>query len=140
LITEMLNMDVEFFKQKVQAVAIANSVHSIDAVRDNAAKVWVHERVVNWIPSTEGLGQIVQDPRFGCNCYSSAAELPDHVVPNALPDIMKWFRSRTEVNPTPLDDDDDDSDSDDEKEEIALQDLKDVEVDVDLDVDFTAET
>lgn len=55
-----------------------------------------------------------------------AAELPDYILTNALPEIIKWFKSRTETKePAP----DSDSDSDEEKmREIRLQDLREANV------------
>lgn len=34
---------VPFFREKVQGVVIANSVHTVDIIREDGAKVWMRE-------------------------------------------------------------------------------------------------
>ncbi|RUS15210.1 hypothetical protein BC937DRAFT_92744, partial [Endogone sp. FLAS-F59071] len=109
------NVPVDFFSQRVQAVALVNSVHSKDSITGSKKHIWLFENVANWVASDEEFGTFIDDPRFGCRSISAGrlrtsalsghgykfwqsclhaatVELPDHIIASALDKILDFFR------------------------------------------------
>jgi hypothetical protein len=72
LLGEQLNSNFDIFKDKVKAIALADSVHSRDLINGDEKRVYLFEKVANWMTSAEDKkGDIIRDPRFGCTCISA---------------------------------------------------------------------
>ncbi|KAI9322310.1 hypothetical protein BX666DRAFT_1893688 [Dichotomocladium elegans] len=90
-LTEMLNENGDFFKNRVLAVAMADSTHSSDLIKGDDKRSWMRNHVVNWAVSTEtALGKPLNDNRFGCECLSSGLEISDFTLPTCI-DLMWRF-------------------------------------------------
>jgi hypothetical protein len=72
IIEEQLNSNFDWFKEKVKAIALADSVHSRDIIEGDDKRVFLFEKVTNWMASVEEKKDaIIRDPRFGCTCISA---------------------------------------------------------------------
>ncbi|KAI8581468.1 hypothetical protein K450DRAFT_231454 [Umbelopsis ramanniana AG] len=93
LIEEQLNSNFDLFKEKVKAIALADSVHSRDMVEGDDKRVFLFEKVTNWMASVEEKKDaIIRDPRFGCTCISAGVEIADFTLPTSLNDMFKFYQ------------------------------------------------
>ncbi|KAG2186856.1 hypothetical protein INT44_003083 [Umbelopsis vinacea] len=93
LIEEQLNSNFDLFKKRVKAIALADSVHSRDMVEGDDKRVFLFEKVMNWMASVEEKKDaIIRDPRFGCTCISAGVEIADFTLPTSLNDMFKFLQ------------------------------------------------
>lgn len=116
LLGEQLNNNFDIFKDKVKAIALADSVHSRDLIEGDEKRVYLFEKVANWMTSAEDKkGEVIRDPRFGCTCISAGkfrtirkdssraflynfclycvgVEISDFALPTSLDDMFKFYR------------------------------------------------
>ncbi|KAI8143882.1 Arb2 domain-containing protein [Fennellomyces sp. T-0311] len=93
-LTELLNENFEFFKERVAAVAMADSTHSSDLVTGDTKRIWIRNHVVNWAASNNARGEPVKDTRLGCDCLSSGDELSEFTVPHSINDMMRFIDTK----------------------------------------------
>ncbi|KAL0089765.1 Arb2 domain-containing protein [Phycomyces blakesleeanus] len=89
--TEILNKNFDFLKDRMQAVAMADSVHSRDLVDGSDKRAWMLSHAVNWAVSQQARGEIIADTRFGCEVLSSNCEIADFTLPSSIKDIVKFI-------------------------------------------------
>ncbi|KAJ2963268.1 hypothetical protein NQZ79_g1671 [Umbelopsis isabellina] len=101
LLGEQLNNNFDLFKDKVKAIALADSVHSRDLIEGDEKRVYLFEKVANWMTSAEDKkGEIIRDPRFGCTCISAGVEISDFALPTSLDDMFKFYRRQFDEETT----------------------------------------
>ncbi|KAI9023670.1 Arb2 domain-containing protein [Phycomyces nitens] len=106
--TEILNKNFDFLKDRMQAVAMADSVHSRDL------------HAVNWAVSQQPRGDIVTDTRFGCEVLSSNCEIADFTLPSSIKEIVKFIDIKMgDIEPEIEDNDDQEEEPQLTKEEEA---------------------
>ncbi|OBZ87317.1 hypothetical protein A0J61_04645 [Choanephora cucurbitarum] len=86
-----LNHEFDFIRQKVKVIAMTDSAHGSDLIEGSDKRTFMFENCINWIVNAKPKGEIVQDPRFGCTCISSALEINDFTLTEMLNDIMKFI-------------------------------------------------
>ncbi|KAI9492880.1 Arb2 domain-containing protein [Zychaea mexicana] len=93
-LTELLNQNFDFFKERVQAVAMADSTHSSDLVSSDRERIWIRNHVLNWCASTNARGEPVKDTRLGCDCISSGDELAEFTVTHCIQDMLRFIDTK----------------------------------------------
>ncbi|KAI8366671.1 uncharacterized protein BYT42DRAFT_587459 [Radiomyces spectabilis] len=93
--TEILNKHFDFVKERVGAVAIADSAHSITLVEGEHKRAWMINHMANWAVSGEPKGTIIRDPRMGCDTISANIEIADFTLPTCLDEILRYVGIKT---------------------------------------------
>ncbi|RHZ79603.1 hypothetical protein Glove_143g9 [Diversispora epigaea] len=84
-------------KDRVKAIEFTASTHSIDFVKSDKLKVWIHEHCRNWIMSDLPVGKEVLDTRFGCVSLSSGAELNEYVIATVIDQVFDFIDRKSKL-------------------------------------------
>ncbi|RCH78872.1 hypothetical protein CU098_004294, partial [Rhizopus stolonifer] len=78
-------------KDRIKCVAMSNSVHTRDLIKNEGARAWLFSNGINWLVSQKEKGATITDPRFGCTCISSNLEIADFTLTECIDEIMDFI-------------------------------------------------
>ncbi|KAI9270725.1 hypothetical protein BDA99DRAFT_502546 [Phascolomyces articulosus] len=93
-LTQLLNEHFDFFKNKVKAVAMADSTHSSDLIEGDDKRIWIRSHVLNWAASNNTRGEPLKDTRLGCDSLSSGDELAEFTVTHCIEDMVRFIDTK----------------------------------------------
>ncbi|KAG0291143.1 hypothetical protein BGZ98_003125 [Dissophora globulifera] len=94
-LVQALHAQFESFKDRVSAIAVIESTHSIDAFPDPIFQKWWSLNAVGFIQSeVEEKGKIEYKQHAGCNCIKAGTQQFDFTIVDEMPTVLRFLRSR----------------------------------------------